>query len=332
MTGGAGYIGSHTVVALTQSGFEPVIIDDFRNAQTWIIDRLKQITQQEISHHAIDCNDLAKVREVFSKCTHLVGVIHFAAYKSVHESVQNPVMYYQNNIGTLCTILEAMREFHVEHLVFSSSCTVYGEPQKPVVTEEEPVQQPASPYGATKVTCEALLQSVMRSAAPLKTVLLRYFNPIGAHPSSLIGELPQGVPNNLVPYITQTAKGLRAELTVFGRDYPTPDGTCIRDYIHVVDLANAHVHAIEWLFKQSSSCCEAFNVGTGKGHSVLELIRTFEETNQLQLNYIFGERRAGDITQIWANPQKANSTLHWKWNYTLAEALRHAWLWEQTIP
>jgi UDP-glucose 4-epimerase len=224
-----------------------------------------------------------------------------------------------------------MKACNVEHFVFSSSCTVYGEPENPVVTESTPIQKATSPYGATKITCEQMIEFVVDSGQALKATLLRYFNPIGAHPSAQIGELPQGIPNNLVPYITQTAKGLRDKLTVYGDDYDTLDGTCVRDYIHVVDLAKAHVLAIEWSLQQDQTFCEAFNLGTGKGSTVLEIIHTFEKENGLKLNYQIGARRPGDVVQIWANPQKANEILNWECQYTLSDALKHSWAWEQNI-
>jgi UDP-glucose 4-epimerase len=331
VTGGAGYIGSHTVVELLNAGFTPVIIDDFRNSRSWIIERLKTLTGQDILLHQIDCNDEIEMSKVFDAHQDIIGVIHFAAYKAVGESVQNPVMYYQNNIGSLCALLNVMKQHNIQHLVFSSSCTVYGQPDEPIVTEDFPIQKAASPYGATKIACEQLLEATLHSDFNIKATLLRYFNPIGAHPSALIGELPQGIPNNLVPYITQTAKGIREQLTVYGDDYNTSDGTCIRDYIHVVDLAIAHVKAIEWSLKQLDAFCEPFNLGTGKGSTVLEIINTFEEVNDLQLNYKIGPRREGDVEQIWANPKKASDVLGWNCQYGIKDALAHSWKWEQNI-
>lgn len=331
VTGGAGYIGSHTVVELINAGFEPIILDDFRNSKPWIIDRIKKITGQIVNVYVVDCTNEEKVQQVFNENDRILGVIHFAAYKAVGESVEKPVMYYRNNIDSLAAILNVMKNSGVENLVFSSSCTVYGEPKEPIVTENTPIQQAASPYGATKITSEQLIQFCVESGQNLKASLLRYFNPIGAHPSAEIGELPVGIPNNLVPYITQTANGVREELTVHGSDYNTPDGTCMRDYIHVVDLAQAHVKAIEWLLKQSNNVCEAFNLGTGKGSSVLEIIHTFEEVNDIKLNFKIGERRQGDVEQIWADPSKANKELNWNCQYDIKDALKHSWAWEQTI-
>ena len=331
VTGGAGYIGSHTVVELLNAGFEPVIIDDFRNSKPWIIDRIKKISGESVKVYDIDCTDEKAVQHVFNDNVRIFGVIHFAAYKAVGESVEKPIMYYQNNIDSLAIILKVMNNKGIENLVFSSSCTVYGEPKQPVVTESTPIQKAASPYGATKITSEQLIEFCVESGQKLKASLLRYFNPIGAHPSAEIGELPVGIPNNLVPYITQTANGIREQLTVYGDDYKTPDGTCIRDYIHVVDLARAHVQAIQWLLKQTNNVCEAFNLGTGKGSSVLEIIHTFEEVNGLKVNYKIGPRRPGDVEQIWADPSKANNELNWKCQYGIKDALKHSWAWEQTI-
>lgn len=329
VTGGAGYIGSHTVLELIEAGYEPIIIDDFRNSQRWIVDRIKEITGQDVICYELDCCNEKGLIEVFKKHADALGVIHFAAYKAVGESVQKPTSYYQNNVGSLCAVLNAMKEVSMQHLVFSSSCTVYGQPELPEVTEETPIKKATSPYGDTKITCEKIIDYVVQSEQIIKAASLRYFNPIGAHPSGKIGELPIGVPNNLIPYITQSAIGIRGVLVVNGNDYNTPDGTNIRDYIHVVDIAKAHVLAIKWLSKQRSSCNEAINLGTGKGTSVLEIINTFEESNGLILNYKIGPRRAGDVDQIFANAEKANKLLKWKCKYTLADALKHAWTWEK---
>lgn len=331
VTGGAGYIGSHTVVELIQAGFEPIIIDDFRNSKEWIINRIEKISGATLKVYKVDCTDADKMDAVFSENNNILGVIHFAAYKAVGESVDHPVMYYQNNVNSLCVLLEVMKKHSIRELVFSSSCTVYGEPKDPIVTENTDIQKAASPYGATKIVCEQIIDFAVQSGQEVKATLLRYFNPIGAHPSAEIGELPQGVPNNLVPYITQTANGIRESLTVFGDDYNTVDGTCVRDYIHVVDLAKAHVKAIEWSLKQDESLCEAFNLGTGKGSSVMEIIHTFEEVNGLKLNYTIGPRRSGDVEQIWANASKANDVLGWHCEYDIKDALAHSWSWEQNI-
>ena len=331
VTGGAGYIGSHTVVELFNAGFTPVILDDFRNSQPWIIDRLEQLMGVRPLVHEVDCQNPTAVEEVFARYTNCGGVIHFAADKAVAESVQNPVKYYQNNVGSLCVILKAMEKFDIQNLVFSSSCTVYGEISEPVVTEDSPVLAAVSPYGDTKIIGEKIVRSNTAVKSNFKAFLLRYFNPIGAHPSALIGELPQGVPNNLVPYITQTAKGIREELTVFGSDYNTPDGTNVRDYIHVVDLARAHLLALDNLVEKKGRFCDDLNLGSGKGTSVLELILAFEKVNEIKLNYRMGDRRPGDVEKIYANAQKANDILNWSCNYSLEDALKHSWEWEKGI-
>lgn len=331
VTGGAGYIGSHTVIELCNAGFEPIIIDDFRNSQPWIIDRINAIVGYNLKVHSVDCVNESDLLKVFEQYTNIEGVIHFAAYKAVGESVEQPVMYFHNNIDSLCALLNVMKKTKVEQLVFSSSCTVYGNPNVPVVVEASPIQKAESPYGATKIACEQLIQFAVNSNQKLKATLLRYFNPVGAHPSGRIGELPQGVPNNLVPYLTQTVKGIRKELTVHGNDYDTADGTCVRDYIHVVDLASAHVKAFEWLETQEKNICEAFNLGTGKGSSVLEIIHIFESANNLKVPYVIGPRRAGDVEQIWASAEKANKELNWQCSFSLEDALIHSWNWEQNI-
>lgn len=331
VTGGAGYIGSHTVAELVEAGFEPMIIDDFRNSETWIIERLCKITGKNLIGYAIDCADEKELISVFRKHPDITGVIHFAAYKAVGESVEFPVKYYQNNIGSLCAVLQAMQTCGIHDLVFSSSCTVYGQPEQPEVIEETPIQSAASPYGDTKIISERIIQHAVKANKNLRAGLLRYFNPIGAHPSAIIGELPLGVPNNLVPYITQTAAGIREQLVVNGNDYSTKDGTNIRDYIHVVDLAKAHVKTLQWLSEQVDNTCEAFNLGTGQGTSVLEIIHTFEKVNQLKLNYRVGPRRAGDVEQIFANPEKAYRILKWKCEFTVADALLHAWEWQKSL-
>lgn len=331
VTGGAGYIGSHTVVELIEAGYTPVILDDFRNSKPWILDRIEKITGHKPIFHKIDCTDETPVFEVFKHYQNAAGLIHFAAYKAVGESVAKPVQYYQNNLGSLCVMLNAMEKFEVQNLVFSSSCTVYGESESPVVTEESPVLNAVSPYGDTKITSEKIIDFAVKARLNLKAVLLRYFNPIGAHPSALIGELPQGIPNNLLPYITQTAKGIREKLTIFGNDYNTPDGTNVRDYIHVVDLAKAHVKALDFLNNRGKNECEVINLGTGKGTSVMEIVKAFEEVNQLKLNYEVGSRRNGDVAQIYANASKAKNVLGWTCEYSLKDALRHSWNWEKGI-
>lgn len=331
VTGGAGYIGSHTVVELINSGFEPIIVDDFRNSDAKVIERLKEITGKEIQVFSIDICDKALL---FSRLKDLLvdGIIHFAADKAVGESVQNPLKYYHNNIGGLVNILNWAKQNAVRNFIFSSSCTVYGEPKGvKEVTEEMAAGISNSPYGETKVIGETILRDFKASGESMNIVALRYFNPVGAHPSALIGELPLGKPSNLLPYITQTAAGVQEQLTVFGDDYPTSDGTCIRDYIHVVDLADAHVKAFQFIEKSNSDQVEFVNVGTGKGTSVLEMIQTFEKVTEQKVNWKFGPRRAGDVTEIFANPLKANSALNWTPKYTTADAAIHAWNWEKKL-
>ena len=332
VTGGAGYIGSHAVVELYEAGFQPVIVDNFSNSQESALTGIEAILGVKVPFHRIDCNDVEAMRAVFAEEGSLRGVIHFAAYKAVGESVQKPVEYYQNNVGSLLTVVQVMREFGVEALVFSSSCTVYGVPDALPVTEQTPTKKANSPYGATKQMCEDILNDV--AVAPgnkLRTILLRYFNPIGAHASAQIGELPLGVPNNLVPFITQTAAGLRQELTVYGDDYDTPDGSCVRDYVHVVDLAKAHVVAVQRLLDGQGAAVETFNVGTGQGNTVLEVIRTFEQVSGQKLNYRVGPRRAGDVPAIYADVTKSVAELGFKTTATLAEALQSSWKWQQNL-
>ncbi|MFK8036703.1 MAG: UDP-glucose 4-epimerase GalE [Crocinitomicaceae bacterium] len=331
VTGGSGYIGSHTVVELINAGYQPIVVDDFRNSKPFILDRLAEITNQAIIHYPVNCNDKKAIQSVFKLHPKIKSVIHFAADKAVGESVDLPLKYYQNNLNSLTVILDVMHEFRVPHLVFSSSCTVYGEPDQPIVNEQIPIQQATSPYGDTKIIGEKIIEFTAKAQQSFNSALLRYFNPIGAHESGLIGELPQGIPNNLVPYLTQTAKGIRKELTVYGNDYPTADGTCIRDYIHVVDLAKAHVKAISWLKKSEVGAVEAFNIGTGKGSSVKEIIDTFAAVNQIDVPHTYGARREGDVIQIYANPNKAKNELEWEAKYTLADSLKHAWAWEKNI-
>jgi len=333
ITGGAGYIGSHTVIELINAGFSPIIVDDFRNSKPFILDVLADITAQKIPFYNIDCTNESKMEQIFIDHPDLFGVIHFAAYKAVGESVEHPLMYYKNNVGSLITLLDLMEKYSINNLVFSSSCTVYGEPDSPVVTENTPIQKAASPYGDTKITCEKIINYTVDSSSKLKAVLLRYFNPIGAHPSAKLGELPQGVPNNLLPYLTQTVNGLREYLTVYGNDYKnTIDGTCVRDYIHVVDLAKAHVKSLEWLVQKNNSLVETFNLGTGNGSSVLEVIQTFESVNNQKVNYKIGAKRKGDVEQIYADASKAKNVLGWTCQYTLADSLKHSWEWEKNIP
>jgi UDP-glucose 4-epimerase len=325
VTGGTGYIGSHTVVELINSGFEPVIIDNFSNSNAEMLSRLETLTGKSILFYEGDCCDEAFIESLFSN-HQFSGVIHFAAFKAVGESVEQPLNYYDNNLGGLISILKAMEKFAVKKLVFSSSCTVYGNPENgSAVYETSALGVPNSPYGWTKLMGEQIIKDSCQNGK-INAILLRYFNPIGAHPAGNIGELPQGKPNNIVPFITQTAIGIRDSLTVFGSDYPTTDGTCIRDYIHVVDIAKAHILSLDY---SSSVNPEVFNLGTGKGTSVLELIRQFEEVSGKELNWNFGPRREGDVTEIYANTEKAEKQLGWKAQFTVKEALGHAWRWEQ---
>lgn len=333
VTGGAGYIGSHAVVELQQAGYEPVIIDNFSNSRESVLDGLRAILGHDVKCHRIDCADAEALRAVLREEGDVAGVIHFAAYKAVGESVNEPLKYFQNNVGSLLTLLEVMPEFGVDSLVFSSSCTVYGVPDALPVTEQTPTKPASSPYGRTKQMCEEIVHDV--AAAPdnkLRTILLRYFNPIGAHASAKIGELPLGVPNNLVPFVTQTAAGIREQLTIFGNDYDTPDGTNIRDYIHVVDLAKAHVVAVRRLLeKRGSEDVETFNVGTGHGNSVLEVVQTFEQVSGQPLNYKIGPRRPGDVPAIYADATKAAEVLGFKTETSLADALASSWKWQQSL-
>lgn len=330
VTGGLGFIGSHTTVALAEEGFIPIIVDNLSNSELFIKNRIEQILNQTITFYQADCKDYAAMEKIFKEHS-IEGVIHFAAYKAVGESVAEPLKYYENNLFSLINLLKIMQKFSVQKLVFSSSCTVYGQTEKLPVDENNAVLPAFSPYGNTKQIGEEILQDVVRSQASLQIISLRYFNPIGAHPSALIGELPRGTPNNLVPYITQTAIGKRPFLNVFGKDYPTPDGTCIRDFIHVCDLAEAHVKALKFLQNQESSFIDFINIGTGKGNSVLEVIQTFEQISGKTLPYQFAPRRSGDVTAIYADARKAENVLGWKAKKTLADALTDAWRWEQAI-
>lgn len=327
VTGGAGYIGSHTVVELVEKGFQPIILDSFSNANPSVIGRLEEILGVPVRYYEADCRDEEKLRSIFEAHPQIESVIHFAAFKSVNESISHPDLYYQNNLNSLTTLLKLMVEKEVHQLVFSSSCTVYGEPDDMPVTEQSPIKQATNPYGHTKQLSEEILTRFVQHA-PLKVVLLRYFNPIGAHASGKIGESPGGIPTNLVPYLTQTAVGLRDQLTIFGKDYPTRDGTCMRDFIHVTDLAEAHVSALQWL-AQAKVSIDAFNLGSGDGATVLELVQTFEKVTGISLPYTFGERREGDIPEIYADASKANKTLNWKSSRSLSTALEDAWRWEQ---
>lgn len=332
VTGGTGYIGSHTAVELIQEGFEVVIIDNLYNSEATVIDRIEKITGVKPGLEVFDLCDKEKTDQFFNKNKNIAAVIHFAAYKAVGESVNKPLDYYRNNLLSLVNLLDSMKHNNVSHFVFSSSCTVYGQPEKLPVTEDAPLQPATSPYGNTKQIGEAIIRDTTVSDKSLKAIALRYFNPIGAHPSALIGELPRGVPENLVPYITQTAYGLRDELKVFGNDYDTPDGSCVRDYLHVVDLAKAHVVAVKRLTEsKNKKDFEVFNLGTGTGVSVLEAIKSFEKISGIKLRYKIVERRAGDIEKIWADPSFANNELGWKTLSSLDDAMKTAWDWEQAV-
>ena len=328
VTGGLGYIGSHTCVALYKSGYEPIIVDNLSNSNIDVLGNIELLIEDRISFHQCDCRDIISMTKVFDAEIDIKGVIHFAAFKSVNESVDNPIKYYDNNINGLLNILECIDSNNIDYFVFSSSCTVYGIPDILPVTEEERLKDPLSPYGWTKYIGEKII-SQWAEKKEISPVLLRYFNPIGAHPSALIGELPNGIPNNLVPYITQAAAGLRESITIYGDDYETPDGTCIRDYIHVCDLAEAHVAALD--FCKKSDSIEFFNIGTGEGKSVKEIIESFQKVNNISLKYKKGERRIGDVDKIWASTDKAINIMKWKSKISVEDALKDAWNWEKNL-
>ncbi len=331
VTGGLGFIGSHTVVELQNEGFEVVIIDNLSNSSEAVLDGIVAITGKKPHFEKMDLRDKNAVQDFFSKYKDVVGIIHFAASKAVGESVENPLLYYENNISTLVYILQELQQKSEANFIFSSSCTVYGEADQMPITEDAPIKPAVSPYGNTKQIGEEIINEVCK-VSNINAILLRYFNPMGAHPSAEIGELPIGVPQNLIPFITQTGIGLRKELSVFGDDYPTPDGTCIRDYIYVVDLAKAHVVALQRLLhKKNIDKVEVFNLGTGTGSSVLEVINTFEKVSGQKLPYKIVGRREGDIISAYANTDKANKVLGWKAQSTLEQALASAWKWEQKI-
>ena len=331
VTGGLGFIGSHTVVELQQQGFEVVIVDNLSNSSIEVLDGIIRITNKRLIFEQLDVREKQSIENLFQKHQDIEGVIHFSASKAVGESVENPLLYYENNINSLVYLLQQMQKKENSFFIFSSSCTVYGQAEKMPITESFPVQSAMSPYGNTKQIGEEIITDVAKVSS-INAILLRYFNPVGAHKSVEIGELPLGVPQNLVPFITQTASGIRKELSVFGNDYPTPDGTCIRDYIHVVDLAKAHVKALQRLInRENSEKVETFNLGTGKGSSVLEVINAFEKVSGLKLPYKIVSRREGDITEAYADTTKANEVLGWKAELSLEEALFSAWMWEQKI-
>jgi UDP-glucose 4-epimerase len=332
VTGGTGYIGSHTSVELIGQGFEVIIIDNLYNSEADVIDRIEQISGVRPHLEVIDLCDNEKLDAFISTQKDISAVIHFAAYKAVGESVNKPLAYYRNNLLSLINLLGVMKAYGIPDLVFSSSCTVYGQPEKLPVTEEAPLQPATSPYGNTKQICENIIRDTTFSDKNIKAIALRYFNPIGAHPSAIIGEMPRGVPENLVPYITQTGYGIREELKVFGDDYDTPDGSCIRDYLHVVDLAKAHVVAIKRLIEgRNKKDYEVFNLGTGNGVTVLDAIKSFERVSGVKLRYKIVGRRPGDIEKIWADPTFANNELGWKTLSSLDEAMKTAWDWEKNI-
>lgn len=332
ITGGTGYIGSHTVVEFINAGYEVIVIDNLSNSNIEVLDGIQKICGSKPIFYNTDITCYEKLEEIFKEHCNAAGIVHFAAYKSVGESVNKPLKYYYNNLTGLINLLKLCKYHSIDNFVFSSSCTVYGQPEELPVTEGSPVVKPESPYGNTKKINEEMIQDFCKSNNDFKAILLRYFNPIGAHDSSEIGELPLGVPDNLLPYITQTAIGLREKLSVFGDDYNTPDGTAIRDYINVVDLAQAHVVSVERLLNgKNSEQCEFFNIGTGNGVSVMEIINSFEKVSGQKLNYQIVGRRAGDVEQVWADTKKANNILGWKSEKSLDETILSAWKWEQKL-
>lgn len=333
VTGGTGFIGSHTTVELQKAGYKVVIVDNLSNSRADVVDGIEKITGIRPAFEQADCCDFEAMDKIFAKYPDIEGIIHFAASKAVGESVEKPLKYYRNNFVSLINLLELMPKHNVKGIIFSSSCTVYGQPdpQYLPVTEDAPIKPAESPYGNTKQVNEEIIRDTIKSGSPIKAILLRYFNPIGSHPTAIIGEMPNGVPMNLIPYVTQTAIGIREQLKVFGNDYNTPDGTCIRDYIYVVDLAKAHVKAMERVLDTDSDALEVFNVGTGKGVSTKEIVDAFEKVTGVKLNWTFAPRRAGDIEQVWANPEKANNVLGWKAETSLEDTLATAWKWQQKL-
>ncbi len=331
VTGGCGYIGSHTVVDLIENGYEVISIDDNSRSTTYLLDGIERLTGKKLKNYKVDLKNLDETLAVFQENEDITGIIHFAAYKSVGESVEEPLMYFENNLYSLINLLKCVKEFNIPSFVFSSSCTVYGNPDSIPVTEQSPIKKAESPYGATKQMGEQILADFARVSGT-KAILLRYFNPVGAHPSIQIGELPLGKPQNLVPAITQTAIGKLPQMQVLGDDYPTRDGSCIRDYIHVSDIAHAHTLALEYLEKgRNKTNCDVFNLGTGNGVTVLEAIHAFEEVSGVKLNYKIGPRRSGDVVAIYANNQLAVDELGWKLQYDLKDMMRTAWAWEQKV-
>lgn len=333
VTGGTGFIGSHTTVELQEAGYNVVIVDNLSNSKIEVLDGIEKITGIRPAFEKVDLENKEATEAVFQKYPNIEGIIHFAASKAVGESVEKPLMYYRNNIVSLINLLELMPKYGVKGIIFSSSCTVYGQP-KPEnlpVTEDAPHQKATSPYGNTKEINEQIIYDYIHSGVNIKSIVLRYFNPIGAHPSAHIGELPNGVPNNLIPFVTQTAMGIREQLTIFGNDYNTEDGSCIRDYIYVVDLAKAHVAAMTRVLEANADAIEYFNIGTGQGNSTLEIVNTFERATGVKLNWKFGPRREGDIEKIWGDCTKANKVLGWKADTPLEEVLRTAWKWQEKL-
>ena len=330
VTGGTGFIGSHTTVELINAGYKVVIVDNLSNSNANVVDGIEEITGVRPAFEQVDCCDYAAMESVFNKYSDIEGIIHFAASKAVGESVEKPLLYYRNNLTSLINLLELMQKHDVKGIIFSSSCTVYGQPdpENLPVTEDAPIKPAESPYGNTKQVNEEIIRDYINSGASIKAILLRYFNPIGSHPTAIIGELPNGVPMNLIPYVTQTAMGIREQLKVFGNDYNTPDGTCIRDYIYVVDLAKAHVKAMERVLDTDSDKLEVFNVGTGRGVSTKEIVDAFEKATGVKVNWTYAPRRAGDIEKVWADPKKANEVLGWKAETSLEDTLKSAWNWQ----
>ncbi len=332
VTGGAGYIGAHTSVELIQQGYSPVIIDNFSKSDRTLLSGITEITKTQPRFYEGDCSDRFFLRKVFAQEPGIEAVMHFAAYKSVGESAEQPLKYYENNIGSLIALLEIMNEEKIHNLIFSSSCTVYGQPDFIPVDEQAPFKRAESPYGATKQMCERILEDAVLANKELRVISLRYFNPVGAHPSAIMGELPLDVPGNLVPFITQTAAGIRKKLIIFGNDYSTPDGTCLRDFIHIVDLAKAHVIALsKMLSGDGLDSYEVFNLGSGEGVSVLQLVEKFIEVTEVSLPYEIGPRRSGDVEKTYANPNKAFRKLGWKTKFTIEEGLLHSWNWQKKI-
>ena len=333
VTGGTGFIGSHTTVELQEAGYDVVIVDNLSNSKIEVLDGIEKITGIRPAFEEVNLEDKEATERVFQKYPNIEGIIHFAASKAVGESVEKPLMYYRNNVVSLINLLEMMPKYNVKGIIFSSSCTVYGQPNQEnlPVTEDAPHQKATSPYGNTKEINEQIIYDYIHSGAAIKSIVLRYFNTIGAHPTAHIGELPNGVPNNLIPFVTQTAMGIREQLTIFGNDYSTEDGTCIRDYIYVVDLAKAHVAAMARVLDKETDKIEYFNIGTGSGNSTLEIVTTFEKATGVKVNWKFGPRREGDIEKIWGDCTKANTVLGWKADTPLEDVLASAWKWQQKL-